>query len=291
MRAKYINPFTDFGFKKLFGEEVNKDLLKDFLNGLLPEKHKIKELQYRKNDQLGDLIIDRKAIFDIYCQSENGDRFIVELQKAKQNFFKERSIFYSKFPIREQAEKGEWDFNLKAVYCVGILDFIFEEDKNNIEYLHEVKLRDEKNQVFYDKLTFVYIEMPKFNKNEENLITHFDKWLYFIKNLENFDHIPQRLKDKIFIKAFEIAEIAQFKPDQMDAYESSLKYYRDIKNVVDSSYINGAKEGEIKGRIEGKLEGKYETAKKMISKGYDINEIIELTGLSEDDIKNLYYES
>ncbi len=281
MRAKYINPFTDFGFKKLFGEEVNKDLLKDFLNGLLPEKHKIKELQYRKNDQLGDLIIDRKAIFDIYCQSENGDRFIVELQKAKQNFFKERSIFYSTFPIREQAEKGEWDFNLKAVYCVGILDFIFEEDKNDIEYLHEVKLRDEKNQVFYDKLTFVYIEMPKFNKNEENLITHFDKWLYFIKNLENFDHIPQRLKDKIFIKAFEIAEIAQFKPDQMDAYESSLKYYRDIKNVVDSYYINGAKEGEIKGRIEGKLE----TAKKMIYKGYDINEIIELTGLSEEQIK------
>jgi len=171
MKSKYINPFTDFGFKRLFGEEVNKDLLIDFLNSLLPGHHKIKELSYSRSEQLGDLSMDRRAVFDIYCQSQNGDKFIVELQKAKQNFFKDRSVFYATFPIREQAERGEWNFELSAVYCVGILDFVFEEDLENADYLHTVQLKNRHNQVFFDKLTFIYIEMPKFEKTGQELNT------------------------------------------------------------------------------------------------------------------------
>ncbi|MET3047314.1 Rpn family recombination-promoting nuclease/putative transposase, partial [Flavobacterium covae] len=109
MKAKYINPFTDFGFKKIFGEEASKNLLIDFLNTLLPEHDQIKELSFKNTEQLGITDLDRKAIYDIYCQNEKGEKFIVELQKAKQNFFKERTIYYATFPIREQAEKGEWN--------------------------------------------------------------------------------------------------------------------------------------------------------------------------------------
>ncbi len=125
MKAKYVNPFTDFGFKKIFGEEARKPLLLDFLNALLPETEKIIDLSFKNNEQLGQTNLDRKAIYDLYCENEKGKKFIVELQKAKQNYFKERTIYYSTFPIREQAEKGEWKYNLKAVYCIGILDFIF----------------------------------------------------------------------------------------------------------------------------------------------------------------------
>lgn len=273
MKARYINPFTDFGFKKLFGEEVNKDLLIDFLNGLLPAHHRIRDLSYKKTDQLGDLPLDRKAVFDIYCESQNGDRFIVELQKAKQNFFKDRSVFYATFPIREQAERGDWDFRLAAVYCVGILDFVFEDDLQNPDYLHTIQLKNRHNQVFYNKLHFVYIEMPKFNKTEAELESEFDKWLYFIKNLENFDHIPERLRNKIFEKAFQTAEIAQFKPEQLDTYESSLKYYRDLKNVVNTSFE------------EGRLEERLAIARKMLATGMEIVQIYELTGLSPEELK------
>ena len=104
LQDKYINPFTDFGFKKLFGSELNKDLLIDFLNQVLPGKHKIKDLTYARTEQLGNTETDRKAIFDLYCIGENGERFIVEMQKAKQNFFKDRSVYYSSFPIQEQAK-------------------------------------------------------------------------------------------------------------------------------------------------------------------------------------------
>src|SRR5258708_4242575 len=125
MKARYFNPFTDFGFKKLFGEEASKPLLMDFLNALLPLKHPITSLQFRNAEQLGIASDDRRAVYDIYCQDSQGSYFIVEMQKAYQQYFKDRAIFYTTFPIREQAERGEWNFELKAVFCVGILDFAF----------------------------------------------------------------------------------------------------------------------------------------------------------------------
>ena len=138
---KYINPFTDFGFKKLFGTEINKDLLMDFLNELLRGKGKIVELTYLNNEQLGRTEYDRRAVFDIHCETDTGEKFIVEMQKAKHNFFKDRSVFYATFPISEQAKKGEWNYELKAVYMVGILDFVFNEDEDDDEYYYsEVKL-------------------------------------------------------------------------------------------------------------------------------------------------------
>ena len=103
LQDRYINPLTDFGFKKLFGSEPNKALLIDFLNQILPERHRIKDLSYARNEQVGTKKLDRKAIFDLYCIGESGERFIVEMQKAKQNFFQDRSIYYASFPIQEQA--------------------------------------------------------------------------------------------------------------------------------------------------------------------------------------------
>ena len=247
IEEKYINPFTDFGFKKLFGEEISKDLLIDFLNQLLPSEHKITELKFKQTENLGSTEIDRKAIFDIYCENENGEKFIVELQKAKQNFFKDRMVYYSTFPIQEQAKKGDWDFKLTAVYCIGILDFIFDDEKEQKDkYIHYVALTEqETKKVFFNKLHYIYLEMPKFNKKEEELITEIDKWSYFIKNLSSLDHIPAKLQNEVFIKAFEIAEIAKFDRKQLEEYEQSLKYYRDIKNVVDTSFEEGRKEERI----------------------------------------------
>ena len=153
LQDKYINPFTDFGFKKLFGTELNKDLLIDFLNAVvLPEGRRIADLQYKKSEQLGSGELDRKAIFDLYCVGEDGERFIVEMQKAKQNYFKDRSVFYATFPIQEQAQRGDWDFKLAEVYTVGILDFVFAEDGDKKEVRHQVTLKDQNGIVFYKKL-------------------------------------------------------------------------------------------------------------------------------------------
>lgn len=275
---KYINPFTDYGFKKLFGEELNKDLLLDFLNELLKdEQGHIKDLTYLKTEQLGASELDRKAIFDLYCENEKGEKFIVELQKTKQNFFKDRTLYYSTFPIREQAKRADWDYELKAIYTIAILDFVFESDKDEPnKFRYDVKLTDiETHKVFYDKITFIYLEMPKFNKSIDELDTRFDKWLYVIRNLNKLDRVPDKLREHIFDKLFETAEIAKFTPDQIRSYEDSLKYYRDLKNSLDTA------------REEGKIEGKTEVARNLLSNGVSIDLIMKATGLSKTEIEKL----
>jgi len=275
---KYINPFTDYGFKKLFGEEPNKDLLLDFLNELLKdEQGEIKDLTYLKTEQLGTSDIDRKAIFDLYCENEKGEKFIVELQKSKQNFFKDRTVYYSTFPIREQAKRADWDYELKPVYTIAILDFMFDSDKNEPDkFRYDVKLKDiETNKVFYDKLTFIYLEMPKFNKTVDEIENRFDKWLYVLRNLNRLERIPDKLKEKIFEKLFETAEIAKFTPDQVRSYEDSLKYYRDLKNSLDTA------------RDEGISEGIEKVAIKMIKASEPDEKIQQFTGLTLEQIIKL----
>jgi predicted transposase/invertase (TIGR01784 family) len=287
VKARYINPYTDFGFKRLFGEEANKDLLIDFLNQLLPAEHTIVDLSFKNTEQFGDIGPDRRAIFDIHCENERGDTFIVEMQKAKIKFFKDRSLFYSTFPIRDQAEKGDWDFKLKPIYCVAILDFVFDEEREEKNCISDVQLKDQYCRVFYNKLRYIFIEMPRFIKTEIELETHFDKWLYFLKHLESFESIPEILKEDVFLKGFKIAEIANFDKGQLSQYEDSLKIYRDLKGVLDTSFEEGEKTGLEKGKAEGRRAEKLKIAKKMKAKGIDIDTIADTVGLSIDEIGEL----
>jgi predicted transposase/invertase (TIGR01784 family) len=278
LKDRYVNLFTDYGFKKLFGTEFNKPLLVDFLNELIgKDVGKIAELTFLPTEQLPLGMNDRKAIFDIYCENEKGEKFIVEMQKAKQNYFKDRSVFYSTFPIQQQSEKGDWDFRLNAVFTIGILDFVFDEDKDDNEtYHHEVKLVDTKtDKLFYDKLTYIYLEMPKFNKTEEELETHFDKWLFVLKNLHHLTEKPARFQEKIFSQIFDETDLKRMSDDEYQMYEESLKHYRDLKNSLDTAFD------------EGKIEGKIETAAVMKKDGISVDTISKYTGLSKDEIDKL----
>ncbi len=293
--SRYLNPYTDFGFKKLFGEEANKDLLTDFLNQLLPPHHQIQYLQFKNPENLPDLPLERKAIFDIYCQSVTGEDFIVEMQKAKLHFFKDRALFYSTFPVREQAKKGDWDFKLTPIYYIAILDFKYDEHEEKQKLLREVALRDQEGYLFYDKLHFKFVQMPLFSKQAHELETHFDKWLYFLKNLDNFDHIPSILNEPLFQKAFDTLEEANLTPEQLEQYQKSLLIYWELKDVVDTARDEGKEEGlkeglqkgREEGREEGKLAGILQVAKNMKQQSLDVEIIQQVTGLTPDDIKKL----
>ncbi|NJN32248.1 MAG: Rpn family recombination-promoting nuclease/putative transposase [Synechococcales cyanobacterium RM1_1_8] len=248
LQDKYVNLLTDFGFKRVFGSEPNKALLIDFLNTLLPPRHQIQTLSYKSTENLGNTPIDRKAIFDLYCQAANGERFIVEIQKAKQNFFKDRSVFYASFPIQEQALRGEWNFKLAPVYSIGVLDFIFEDHRHEETMVHFVELKDQHCQVFYDKLKFIYIELPKFRKTLEELESHQDKWFYLFRHLPDLEGELPPFQDPVFLQLFEVAEIANFSPNEQDSYQNSLKYYRDLNNVLDTSWQDGLEQGRKEGK-------------------------------------------
>ena len=295
--AKYINPYTDFGFKKLFGTPLNKDLLISFLNSLFDGKEVVRDLTYLNGENLGNGYGDRRAIFDVYCENEQGETFIVEMQKAEQQFFKDRSVFYSTFPIQNQGKKGIWNFKLKGVYTIGILDFVFPDHEYPQDSLrHEVKLVDvDDKHVFYDKLTFLYLEMPKFTKGEEELKTMYDKWLFVLHNLSRLMKRPAALQERIFTRLFEQAEIARYTPEERQDYEDSLKVYRDMKNVLDTAELRGLEKGRKEGRREGRKEGieqgtfeeRRKNAKAMKALGLPLETIVKVTGMSADDIAKL----
>ena len=249
--GRYINPYTDFGFKKLFGTEMNKDLLISFLNALFNgKKQEITDVQYLNAEHLGEGYGDRRAVFDVYCMTSDGSRFIVEMQKAEQEYFKDRSIYYSTFAIREQAVKGkQWNYHLDDVYTVGVLNFVFPNGEYPSDsFCHEIKLTDvEDNHVFYDKLTFLYLEMPKFTKTEDELETMFDKWMFVLHNLGRLLDRPKALQDRVFQKLFEQAEIARYSESERWQYFESQKEYWDNYSIMTTA-LN-------KGRAEGKAEG------------------------------------
>ena len=299
--GKFINPYTDFGFKKLFGTPLNKELLISFLNSLFDKKEEVRDLTYLNGENLGNGYGDRRAIFDVYCENEQGETFIVEMQKAEQQFFKDRSVFYSTFPIQNQGKKGVWDFRRKGVYTVGILDFVFPDNEYPKDSLrHEVKLVDvDDKHVFYDKLTFLYLEMPKFTKKEEELETMYDKWLYVLHNLSRLMERPAALQEYVFKRLFDQAEIAKYSPEERQDYEDSLRVYRDMKNVLDTAELKGLKKGieqgikqgleqGIKQGIEqGALEEKRKNAKAMKVLGLPLETIARVTGMSAEDIAKL----
>lgn len=290
LHERYINPYTDFAFKLLFGTELNKELLISFLNALLHGEEHIKEITYLNSEHLGTQERDRRAVFDIYCENEQGEKFLVEMQKGEQAFFKDRSIYYATFPIREQAIKGsEWNYQLKAVYTVAILNFVFD-DKDDDYFHHEVKLVDMRTKkVFYDKLTFIYLEMPKFNKTEYELETMFDKWMFVLRNLSRLMERPVALQERIFERLFKAAEIANFDRKELIEYEDSLKNYRDWYSVVSTAEQKGIQKGIQEGIEKGIQKGIEEGIQKGIQEGekkkqYEIARNLKSLGIAPDII-------
>lgn len=277
---RYINLFTDFGFKKLFGEEPNKDLLISFLNSLFQGKEVISDLSYLKNERLGKNEGERRAVYDLYCTNEKGEKIIVEIQRVKQEFFRDRSLYYSTFAIQEQALKGQkWNYELKAVYMVAVLDFEFNDTEPD-KLHHRVKLIEEETcQVFYDKLSYVYLEIPKFNKGLGELQNDCEKWLFAFKNLHRLREMPRELEEGVFKKLFDLAEIAGMQPTERTVYEDSLKDYWDLKSSMETYFKEG--------KEEGIAEGKKTIAKAMLADGEPMEKIMRFTGLSAAEVESL----
>ena len=309
--AKYLNPYTDFGFKKLFGTEFNKDLLISFLNAMFEKssaipKDEILDITYLNAEKLGRKSSERKAIFDVYCTTKSGAKFIVEMQNVFQQFFKDRSVYYSSFPIREMArrdsEDEHWNYELKRIYTFGILNFVFKDEEkddcgdiktvnefSDDNLFHVVMLTDlTTGKVFYNKLVYLYLEMPKFHKKEDELETMYDKWLFVLKNLPKLLDRPKELQERVFKKLFEQAEIAMLDDKEYSDYEESLHNLWDITNAMNDAELKGYGKGKEAGIAEGRADAMREMARALKAIGkMTIEEIATATGLSSDEISKI----
>ena len=290
MAVKHLNLYTNYGFHRVFSNESSSQIILDFLNSLIQGKSKIKEIIFNDCDLIRFLPI-RNDVFDIICINEEGEKIIIEIQKYNTNFFPKRSDYIADIPIMKIVENETYFNQFGKIYCLGILNFNFidygdDPTKNNV--LHEIKLRNPEGKVFYDKLTYIYLEMPNFRKTENELVTRLDKWLYFIKNLEDFQSIPEKFKNEVvFLEAFGKAEISKFNQSEMSVYQSNLKILRDWYSITKYATDEAERKGMERGMEKGLEEGIEKVAKSLKDSGMDTDFIVKATGLSADEIGKL----
>jgi predicted transposase/invertase (TIGR01784 family) len=269
----FIDPLTDFGFKFLLGTEPSKELLIDFLNELFKGKKIITNLIYNKNEHSGPVPESRKMIFDLTCTGQDGEQFIIEVQRIRQQYFKDRAIYYCSRLIHDQAPKGkDWDYSLKEIYFIGIMDSVFE-DADPAECLHYVHLAYEKTgREFYKKLGLIFIEIPKFTKTEKELKTGVDKWLFVLKNMSRLKKIPVILNTRVFSKLFNIAAISNLTKENYMKYEKDLMAYWDeyaIKKTIEHDREMAIKQAREQGLEQGLEEGLEKGMEKGLEKGME----------------------
>lgn len=289
--GRFINPFTDMGFKRIFGQEVNKNLLIDFLNDLLEGEKRIVNITFLDKEQLATAADDRSCIYDIYCENENGERFIVEMQNRGHRNFKERAIYYLSRTIANQGRKGpDWMFDLKAVYGVFFMNFHLE--SRQTRFRTDVSLCDLRtNEPFSDKMRFIFLDLPAFTKDEETCETDFERWIYVLKNMEILQRMPFKARKSVFEELEKIADISALSKEDQEKYEHIIKVYRDNLATEQWALETGEKKGHEKGLQEGiqigREEGLLDAARGMKTKGYPLEDIVQITGLSPKEIQAL----
>lgn len=282
-KLKYIDPLIDFAFKKIFGSEPNKDLLIAFLNEVLRGKKHITDLVYNQTEFPGELATEGSVIFDLLCTGDQGEQFMIEVQRGKQENFKQRAIFYASRLISDQAPKGkrrQWNYELKEVYMIALLDGFILKDSPADKFIQDIDLRYEGcNKIFYDKLSFTFIELLKFDKKEDELETDLDKWLYVLKNMSQMNKLPGYLRKPVFEKLFNIAEYSNFTKEEKKMFDRLEKMRWDNKNVRDY---------ELKTGIEAAIqEERRATAIKLKKLNMPLQEIAAITKLSTEALAKL----
>ena len=312
--GRYINPFTDWGFKRLFGQEFSKDLLINFLNDLFEGEFQIKDVTFKDKEQLGDTNDLRGCIFDIYCVTDDDKHFIVEMQNRWVPFFVNRSIYYASKAFVAQRKKFDEAgvrtavlYQFVPVYVVCIMNFMPKEHEVT-KFRTDVALREKSSDsVFSDKLRFIYLSLPFFDKSEEECVTGFEKWIYVLKYMEVLERLPFTAQKKIFDHLAKLADVRCLSSEEQEKYDESIKAADDYYSGLYGSYVEGEEtgmakgiakgmakgmakgiaKGMAKGRAEGELSKGLEIARNLLAMGMSWPQIMQITGLTEEELKPL----
>ena len=284
--SRFINPFTDFGFKRIFGQEINKDLTIDFLNLLLDGERHIADLTIKNPEMQPEREDERLVVFDLYCESDDGTKFIVEMQAARQSFFLDRSLYYQSRAVIAQGEKGkDWDYSLQPVYGIFFMDFTMPGCSG---LRTDVALLDMKTgKVFNPKLRQIYLEMPRFTKEAHECENDFERWLYLIKNMKMLKRMPFKAQRAIWDKLLEVSDVSSLNEEEKAQYHRALKNYRDYHNIMATARKEGHEEGLKEGEEIGRKEAVLQNARNFKRLGVSTDIIMQATGLSEKEIQQL----
>ena len=253
--GRYARILLDYWFKRTFGTEGRQELLRLFLEELIPER-KIADLKYAPQEHLNPFPDNKGIRVDVECTDIDGTRFVVEMQLAHQNFFYERALYNSTFAVQEQMKTGEGTYDFPAVYFIGILDFSIHKDTDRVLFRYDFRER-ESFEFMTDRLQFIFLELTNC-RDLTSESTVLEKVCYALHNMENLPDRPASFEGDLFRLLFESAEIATFTPQEKIRLENDMRTERDIKNQIAYAKEEGIEQGRELGREEGRMEGRAE---------------------------------
>lgn len=299
MESKYIDLLSDLGFKKIFGKEgVSEEFLIDFLNELFhddPELRNIVSIRYKNGEKSPNHVEEKASHYDIFCETDTGHRFIVEMQKQNKLHFRDRVTYYMSRDIVEQGigarTSGGWNYDLIPVVGVFLTAFFVEGlDKKLV--VHGRFVDPSTGKTVLDKMRCVFIQLSAFNKSADECESGFDKWIYVLKNMEKLQDIPfATYKNRIFERVAATSRVATLSEAERMQYDRELKWVRDYNAEMEYARHIGEQKGIAEGRAEGIAEGRAETsleiARRMKESGMTVEQIAEFTGLPVEKVKAL----
>ena len=279
---RYVDPTVDLCFKRIFSK---KRLLIRLLNDTmeLPESSMIEDLEYISTEKLPLTDKLRQGMFDIKCRDASGKEFIIEMQRERTGSFLERMQYYGCSAVSDQLFRGEPFNNIYPVVVVVITKYFSPlKDKDLGVITYHTMNEKEKGKCYLDKLSYVFIDLQKFNKTEEELSSFKDHWLYFLKRCEYLTEPPKSLDDEDILDAYETSSRFKLRREEASEYGAAIAKIRENFLELKAKKEEGIQEGMQKGVQKGKKEGKEDVAKAMLAKGYPLKEIREMTQIPMD---------
>jgi len=282
-QQRYVDLLMDSGFKAVFGDEKNKNVVIDFLNAILADEHNVIDVQYLNNELLGEPATSKGVRFDLHCIDDKGVRFVVEMQRARHSddFF-ERSIYYASRLYSLQLGKGGHDYRIPPVYVIGIMESSLTHERTadgQNHYLSRYSIRKVDETVLQSvapkTISCIFVQLGFFNKRAEECQDIIDQWCFSLKNMGGLDEQPVDFDGSAFTNLFRASEIAQFDQTKKLIYDTEMMTERDYQHDMYYS------------REEGRLEGKIETAKSLKELGVSADVIMKATGLSAEEVAEL----
>ena len=302
----FINPLTDFGFKRLLASEANKDILIRFLNAFLSDTiGVITDLTYLPTEHIGIAGTQKQVRFDIYCQIQDGSHVIIEMQNAWQKFYANRSLMYSSRAISRNVRRGDKKYDIPRVVSFNIMGFNMPEFKGRDRYFWRVQLKDNDNEIFSDRMELYFVELPKFaaQKNSWDFADERVKWLYTFTHIWRMteDEVNNlRENDPIFCKFYEESKLSNLTDMEKEEYAKSVLDYEDVQEAlecvrenslkqgfdrgVEQGFDRGVKKGRVEGREQGREEATNQLVRSLLDNGFDVPTIVKVTGLAEEAI-------
>ena len=308
--SRFVNPFTDLGFKVIFGQPASKGLLITLLNELLAGEHHIEDLCFLDKEDHADNVHDKGIIYDLYCRTDSGEYIIVEMQNRWHSHFLDRTLYYVcravgrltelpppdtiKIPVEKDTDGMVCEssvpygsrYRLSTVYGIFLMNF--KEDGLDKKFRTDIVLADrDTGRVVNPHLRQIYLQFPYFNKELAECETLYEKLMYALKNMNDWNRMPDALKEQVFKYLDQLAAVANLSEENRIAYDKAVDRYRVSRIVEEDIRREATEEGREEGMKKGREEERLSNALKMKANGLDYETISDITGLSIQEIEKL----